>query len=140
MWMPTAGQDEVELAIPMHTNLEVVNVSVQPFNNCEFGRENIWDQSSLTLFHHLGARRLITYRRLPEGEFSDITFRRQKDDEQGVNADELNEFRRKVCQSAGSLLVELDTDARKLVFCQKAGQKRTQIWRRKGVMIKKKEN
>ncbi|BDD58459.1 hypothetical protein MPDQ_003412 [Monascus purpureus] len=75
MWMPTAGQDEVELAIPMHANLEVVSVSVQPFNN--------W------------ARRLITYRRLPEGEFSDITFRRQKGDEQGVNADELNEFRRK---------------------------------------------
>ena len=33
MWMPTADE-EVELAVPMHANLEVVSVSVQPFSNC----------------------------------------------------------------------------------------------------------
>jgi len=33
MWMPTSN-DEVELVIPMHPNLEIVSVSVQPFNNC----------------------------------------------------------------------------------------------------------
>lgn len=79
MWMPTADDEEVELAIPMHANLEVVSVSVQPFSN--------W------------ARRLITYRRLPEGEFSDVTLGRRKGDAEGINADELNEFRRKVCVS-----------------------------------------
>lgn len=34
MWMPTAN-DEVELLVPMHPNLELASVSVQPFNNCE---------------------------------------------------------------------------------------------------------
>ena len=34
MWMPTANDEEVELAIPMHPNLEVVSSSVQPFNHC----------------------------------------------------------------------------------------------------------
>lgn len=35
MWMPTADEEEVELGIPMHENLEVVGVSVQPFNKCQ---------------------------------------------------------------------------------------------------------
>ena len=51
-------------------------------------------------FHELisiiGARRLITYRRLPEGELSDVALRRQKEDAQGSHASDLNEFRRKV--------------------------------------------
>ncbi|KAK1149395.1 NAD-dependent histone deacetylase sir2 [Aspergillus melleus] len=75
MWMPTSGDEDVKLMIPMHQNLEVVSVSVQPFNN--------W------------ARRLITYRRLPEGQVSDVTLGRQKGDDQGVSADDLNAFRRK---------------------------------------------
>ncbi|KAI9932934.1 NAD-dependent histone deacetylase sir2 [Aspergillus wentii] len=75
MWMPTASDEDVELTIPMHPNLEVVSVSVQPFNN--------W------------SRRLITYRRLPEGQVSDVSSRRQKNDDQGMYADELNAFRRK---------------------------------------------
>ncbi|KAL4881549.1 SIR2-domain-containing protein [Aspergillus karnatakaensis] len=74
MWMPTANDEEVELNIPMHENLEVLSVSVQPFNN--------W------------SRRLITYRRLPEGELSDISLGRSKGDATGVSADELNAFRR----------------------------------------------
>ncbi|KAL2837908.1 hypothetical protein BJY01DRAFT_237669 [Aspergillus pseudoustus] len=74
MWMPTANDEEVELSVPMHPNLEVVNVCVQPFTS--------W------------SRRLITYRRLPEGVLSDVSLRRQKEDS-GATADELNPFRRK---------------------------------------------
>jgi tRNA (guanine10-N2)-methyltransferase len=39
----------------------------------------------------------MTYRRLPDGEVSDISKGRSKADERGIAADELNEFRRKVC-------------------------------------------
>ncbi|KAL3485676.1 hypothetical protein BJX62DRAFT_229315 [Aspergillus germanicus] len=74
MWMPTANDEEVELSVPMHANLEVVSVCVQPFSS--------W------------SRRLITYRKLPEGVVSDISLRRQKEDS-GTTADELNPFRRK---------------------------------------------
>ncbi|RAK91501.1 SIR2-domain-containing protein [Aspergillus costaricaensis CBS 115574] len=65
MWMPTANDEEVELAVPMHPNLEVVNVSVQPF--------------------YTWSRRLITYRRLPEGQVSDVSKGRQKLDAQGIH-------------------------------------------------------
>ena len=44
----------------------------------------------------IGARRLITYRRLPEGELSDISLARKKIDDQGTSADDLNAFRRVV--------------------------------------------
>ncbi|OJJ49380.1 hypothetical protein ASPZODRAFT_23620 [Penicilliopsis zonata CBS 506.65] len=74
MWMPTASDEDGELAIPKHPNLEVISVSVQSFGN--------W------------SRRLITYKRLPEGFVSDMTVRRQKVDDEGVNADDLNAFRR----------------------------------------------
>jgi tRNA (guanine10-N2)-methyltransferase len=36
MWMPDANDEDVEYLIPMHPNLEVVHVSVQPFSNCAF--------------------------------------------------------------------------------------------------------
>lgn len=45
----------------------------------------------------IGARRLMTYRRLPEGEVSDISKGRSNADQRGITADELNGFRRKVC-------------------------------------------
>jgi tRNA (guanine10-N2)-methyltransferase len=45
----------------------------------------------------IGARRLMTYRRLPDGQVSDISKGRTKADQRGITADELNEFRRKVC-------------------------------------------
>ncbi|CAL5874640.1 uncharacterized protein PFLUO_LOCUS8937 [Penicillium psychrofluorescens] len=76
MWMPTASDEDVEFPIPMHPNLQVLSVSVQPFNN--------W------------SRRLITYRRLPEGEVSDVSLARSKADDLGMSADDLNAFRRKV--------------------------------------------
>lgn len=44
----------------------------------------------------IGARRLITYRRLPEGELSDISLARKNIDDQGTTADDLNAFRRVV--------------------------------------------
>lgn len=36
MWMPTASDEDVELEIPTHPSLEVISVSVQHFNNCEW--------------------------------------------------------------------------------------------------------
>lgn len=36
MWMPTASDEDIELEIPTHPNLEVVSVCVQPFNNCQY--------------------------------------------------------------------------------------------------------
>ncbi|KAJ6129702.1 tRNA (guanine(10)-N2)-methyltransferase [Penicillium capsulatum] len=75
MWMPTASDEAIEFPVPMHPNLEVTSVCVQPFGN--------W------------ARRLMTYRRLPDGQISDITQGRSKADQQGSSADDLNEFRRK---------------------------------------------
>lgn len=36
MWMPTASDEDVEFPVPMHPNLEVVSISVQPFNNCAY--------------------------------------------------------------------------------------------------------
>jgi tRNA (guanine10-N2)-methyltransferase len=92
MWMPTANDEDVEFPIPMHPNLEVLSVSVQPFNNCM--PHSLLVPNSANLF--LGSRRLITYRRLPEGEVSDVSLARSKADGMGMSADDLNEFRRKV--------------------------------------------
>ncbi|KAJ5899135.1 tRNA (guanine(10)-N2)-methyltransferase [Penicillium taxi] len=76
MWMPCTSSEAVDFPVPMHPNLELICVSEQPFSS--------W------------SRRLMTYRRLPEGEVSDISSGRIKsDDDSGVNADELNEFRRR---------------------------------------------
>ncbi|KAJ5089496.1 tRNA (guanine(10)-N2)-methyltransferase [Penicillium argentinense] len=75
MWMPTSNDEAIEFPVPMHPNLEVISVSVQYFQ--------AW------------SRRLMTYRRLPEGELSDTTQGRDKTDARGICADELNSFRRK---------------------------------------------
>ena len=56
----------------------------------------------------IGARQLITYRRLPEGELSDISKGRTVEDDRGVSASELNTFRRKVrhlCSTRTSIAV-----------------------------------
>jgi tRNA (guanine10-N2)-methyltransferase len=79
MWMPTANDEDVELVIPTHPCLEIVSVCVQPFNK--------W------------SRRLLTYRRLPESEISAGAMEKAKKEyEQGVKADDLNDFRRKYFQ------------------------------------------
>ena len=36
MWMPTANDEDVEIAIPSHPCLQLVSVCVQPFNKCKF--------------------------------------------------------------------------------------------------------
>lgn len=62
------------------------------------------------IFCLIGARRLITYRRLPEGELSDISLARKKMDDQGTSADDLNAFRRVVriiCELMAQYLANL---------------------------------
>ena len=34
LWMPTANDEDEELAIPSHSALELVSTCVQPFNKC----------------------------------------------------------------------------------------------------------
>ena len=34
MWMPTANDEDIELAIPVHPGLELIAVCVQHFNKC----------------------------------------------------------------------------------------------------------
>ncbi|KAK5201902.1 hypothetical protein LTR16_001067 [Cryomyces antarcticus] len=75
MWMPTANDDDVELAIPSHPSLELISVCVQAFNK--------W------------SRRLLTYRRLPDAQVDSTAPRPQRTYVAGATADELNSFRRK---------------------------------------------
>lgn len=75
MWMPTANDEEVELAIPKHDCLELVSVCVQHFNK--------W------------ARRLLTYRRVP-GVLATDDMRKKLAEQAGIHADDLNNFRKKV--------------------------------------------
>ncbi|KAI1819893.1 S-adenosyl-L-methionine-dependent methyltransferase [Xylaria intraflava] len=76
-WMPTANDEDQEIAVPTHPCLEVVTVCTQVFNK--------W------------SRRLITYRRLPDCDVdvAALTSRTKKgDQENGRSADDLNPFRR----------------------------------------------
>ncbi|KAI0541294.1 S-adenosyl-L-methionine-dependent methyltransferase [Xylaria digitata] len=76
-WMPTANDEDQEIAIPTHPCLGVVVVCTQVFNK--------W------------SRRLITYRRLPDSDvdLSALALRkRQEDEASGRSADDLNPFRR----------------------------------------------
>jgi len=41
MWMPTANDEDIELAIPAHPGLKVVSVCVQNFNKCRSTRSSI---------------------------------------------------------------------------------------------------
>lgn len=34
MWMPTANDEDMEIAIPSHPAMELVAVSIQQFNKC----------------------------------------------------------------------------------------------------------
>ncbi|KMQ46035.1 putative RNA methylase domain [Trichophyton rubrum] len=78
LWMPTANEDDVELAIPKHPCLEHLDSCVQPFNK--------W------------SRRLLVYRRLPDSEVPSTPRRERKEVPRG-NADELNPFRRRYFES-----------------------------------------
>lgn len=35
LWMPTANDEDVQIAIPNHSSLKLVSVCVQPFNKCK---------------------------------------------------------------------------------------------------------
>lgn len=81
MWMPTANDEDIALAIPTHPGLELVAVCVQQFNK--------W------------ARRLLTYRRVEEGRVDAGAVERRRatrEVREGTTADELNQFRRKFFQ------------------------------------------
>jgi tRNA (guanine10-N2)-methyltransferase len=90
MWMPTANDDDVELAIPRSPYLELSSVCVQTFNK--------W------------SRRLLTYVRLPEKITGPVEDREIKTYNYGENADGLNNFRRRVShikqEGRGQLLKE----------------------------------
>ncbi|KAI0803928.1 S-adenosyl-L-methionine-dependent methyltransferase [Xylaria sp. FL0064] len=76
-WMPTANDEDQEIAVPTHPCLEVVVVCTQVFNK--------W------------SRRLITYRRLPDSEvdISALALRKKQEGQvNGQSADDLNPFRR----------------------------------------------
>ncbi|KAH6662451.1 tRNA guanosine-2'-O-methyltransferase TRM11 [Plectosphaerella plurivora] len=73
-WMPTANDQDQEIAVPTHPSLVIVSMCVQPFNK--------W------------SRRLITYRRLPDSEVDAEKLAAWKRRQQsGTTADELNPFR-----------------------------------------------
>ncbi|CAJ2512681.1 Uu.00g008000.m01.CDS01 [Anthostomella pinea] len=78
-WMPTANDEEQEIGVPTHPCLAIVVVCTQVFNK--------W------------SRRLITYRRLPDAEVDLSALAQQKKmkheaQTNGINADDLNPFRR----------------------------------------------
>ncbi|MCJ1399842.1 hypothetical protein MMC11_003045 [Xylographa trunciseda] len=81
LWMPTANDEEIEFAIPEHPALEVVSTCVQPFNK--------W------------SRRLLTYRRKPEGEivYSAMGDQKSIGAMSGATANDLNNFRKRYFQS-----------------------------------------
>ena len=35
LWMPTANDEDIEMAVPEHEALAVVSICVQPFNKCK---------------------------------------------------------------------------------------------------------
>ena len=77
-WMPTANDQDQEIAVPGHPCLELVSVCTQPFNK--------W------------SRRLITYRRRPDEAVSQedlVSWKTSAErGHEGVTADELNPFRK----------------------------------------------
>ncbi|RYO81856.1 hypothetical protein DL766_007050 [Monosporascus sp. MC13-8B] len=75
-WMPTANDEELEIAVPIHPCLEIVVVCTQTFNK--------W------------SRRLITYRRLPDSQVdrSVVALKKEQEKINGHTADDLNAFRR----------------------------------------------
>jgi tRNA (guanine10-N2)-methyltransferase len=79
MWMPTANDEDVELTIPQSPYLKLSSTCVQSFNR--------W------------SRMLLTYVRLPESVTGPVMKNKSKA-YNGVNADELNKFRRRVSRSS----------------------------------------
>ncbi|KAI1940187.1 hypothetical protein LOZ58_000178 [Ophidiomyces ophidiicola] len=77
-WMPTANDEDIELSIPMHQQMELVSSCIQKFNK--------W------------SRRLLTYRRVPGSEVLSHVLQPRKDVPAGSTADDLNSFRKRYFQ------------------------------------------
>ncbi|KAH8789319.1 S-adenosyl-L-methionine-dependent methyltransferase [Hyaloscypha finlandica] len=73
-WMPTANDEDQEIHIPAHPCLQITSVCTQAFNR--------W------------SRKLITYQRIPDSEVVATTSCEQRVKENGVNANDLNPFRK----------------------------------------------
>ena len=99
-WMPTANDENQEIAVPTHPCLDIVTVCTQTFNKCEQAPGSILFVRALVadvLWGLLGSRRLITYRRLPDSEVDQAAVALRKEQPSAANgqtADELNVFRR----------------------------------------------
>jgi tRNA (guanine10-N2)-methyltransferase len=98
-WVPTANDEEQEIAVPTHPCLELVVVCTQVFNKCESSASfsTSGPPASRLMFLCLGSRRLITYRRLPDAEIDKSALaqrKKQVDEAKGRSADDLNPFRR----------------------------------------------
>ncbi|MCJ1383127.1 hypothetical protein MMC17_006240 [Xylographa soralifera] len=92
LWMPTANDEEIELAIPEHPALEVESACVQPF--------------------HKWSRRLLTYRRKLESE-TPHSGRGEEKSTQATNrasANDLNNFRKRYFQSFKSAEESFSTE------------------------------
>ncbi|KAJ2998413.1 hypothetical protein NUW58_g338 [Xylaria curta] len=95
-WMPTANDQDQEIAVPTHPCLEVVVVCTQVFNKCESTNPGL-SEERVQAYKPTGSRRLITYRRLPDSDvdISALALRdKRQDQSNGRSADELNPFRR----------------------------------------------
>lgn len=89
--MPTSNEEEHEIQPPKHPCLEITSVCTQSFNRCEFAmRVNL-----RKMLNSEGSRRLITYRRLADSEVVVSNVREQRAKDAGVNADDLNPFRKR---------------------------------------------
>jgi tRNA (guanine10-N2)-methyltransferase len=98
-WMPTANDEDQEIAVPTHPFLEIVAVCTQIFKKCQVNPVSSPQPTHLVTDTDLrtkpGSRRLITYRRIPSAEV-DPTADKARDGASfaGRTADELNPFRR----------------------------------------------
>jgi tRNA (guanine10-N2)-methyltransferase len=75
MWMPSANDEDIELGVPRHARLDLLNVCVQPFSK--------W------------SRRLLVYRKRRTGE-PDTDLVEKRPYAEGSYANELNQFRKRV--------------------------------------------
>ena len=93
LWMPTANDEDIVLAIRAHPCLCLVSVCVQTFNKCT--------SLNMTVAYSAnepskGSRRLLTYKRLPDAEVKGALSSRQREAAKGSNANDLNSFRKRV--------------------------------------------
>jgi tRNA (guanine10-N2)-methyltransferase len=90
-WMPTSNEDDQDIQIPQHQCLQITSVCTQAFNRCKL--MIILSLCNVNFFLK-GSRRLITYRRIPDSEVVPGTVREKRVEENGVNANDLNPFRK----------------------------------------------